>query len=83
MPRWKLGPYLFDAVQFDCCSDSPTAGVHLWPDGQIPDDRSWGYVETKHGRIHVHHGDFILCRDGEFEVCKGALFIAAAERIDG
>lgn len=74
--KYKTKPVIIEATQFKAGSPEPK-GMHLWPDenGATPRDMSWGYCDTRQGRVHVQADDWIITlSDGESYPCKPDVF---------
>jgi len=89
MSKYITKPVIIEAEQFipsklghgklNDDGDIPACpkGMHLWPDenDNQPKDMSWGYCDTRQGRVHVHANDWIITLDdGESYPCKPDVF---------
>lgn len=88
MAKYRTKPVIIEAEQF--IADKPVPkhipkGMKLWPDenGAVPRDMSWGYCDTRQGRVHVHANDWIITlADGESYPCKPDVFEGKYELVD-
>jgi hypothetical protein len=79
MAKFKTKPVIIEAEQFIAKQGGPVfpKGMHPWPDeyGDRPRDGSWGYCDTRQGRVSVHAQDWIITlADGESYPCKPDVF---------
>ena len=86
--KFRKKPVIIEAEQFISSKTEPMKvpkGMHLWPDehGATPRDMSWGYCDTRQGRVHVQSRDWIITlADGESYPCKPDVFENKYESVD-
>lgn len=82
MKKYRRKPALVESIQFDPASRWP-AGVIPWERANYrPGDRSYGFVQTRYGRVHVQAGDWIVRSSDGVSVCTDEVFQLMYEPVE-